>query len=147
MLKHPHVIELLHVFKDKKKVFLLMENGGKQSLSGLLRKSKVFSQAQAKFYLKQILEGISYCHERGVCHRDLKPENILVNDEGTVKIIDFGFSASTKMKLKTFCGTPPFMSPELSKKIPYNGANVDVWALGIMLYQMLVGKLPFRATN
>ena len=51
------------------------------------------------------------------------------------------------MKLKTFCGTPPFMSPELSKKIPYNGANVDIWALGIMLYQMLVGKLPFRATN
>ena len=64
-----------------------------------------------------------------------------------MKIIDFGFSASTKMKLKTFCGTPPFMSPELSKKIPYSGANVDIWALGIMLYQMLVGKLPFRATN
>ena len=124
-----------------------MQNGGKQSLSGLLRKSKTFSEEQAKFYLKQVIEAMSYCHEKGVCHRDLKPENILVDDSGNVKVIDFGFSASSRVKLKSFCGTPPFMAPELTKKVPYNGAAVDVWALGIMLYQMIVGKLPFRATN
>ena len=90
---------------------------------------------------------MSYCHEKGVCHRDLKPENILVDDSGNVKVIDFGFSASCRVKLKSFCGTPPFMSPELTKKVPYNGAAVDVWAMGIMLYQMVIGKLPFRATN
>lgn len=126
---------------------MLMENGGKQSLSGLLRKSKCFSETQTKFYMKQIVEALSYCHEKEICHRDLKPENILVNDEGNVKIIDFGFSATTKFKLKTFCGTPPFMSPEITKKVPYFGSTVDVWALGIIIYQMLVGKLPFRATN
>ena len=97
--------------------------------------------------MKQIISAMSYCHEKGICHRDLKPENILVDDEGNVKIIDFGFSATARSKLKIFCGTPPFMSPEITKKIPYNGAAVDVWALGIMLYQLVVGKLPFRATN
>jgi 5'-AMP-activated protein kinase catalytic alpha subunit len=93
------------------------------------------------------MKAISYCHSRGVCHRDIKPENILVDDEGNVKIIDFGFSASSVTKLNTFCGTPPFMSPEITKKIPYNGAGADIWALGVMLYQLVVGTLPFRATN
>lgn len=88
-----------------------MDNGGKQSLSGLLRKTQKFSQQQAKFYFKQVVKAVSYCHSRGVCHRDIKPENILVDDEGNVKIIDFGFSAATNTRLTTYCGTPPFMSP------------------------------------
>lgn len=88
-----------------------MDNGGKQSLSGLLRKNKTFEENTARFYFRQILEGVGYCHDRGVCHRDIKPENILVDDEGRVKVIDFGFSAGTKNKLKTYCGTPPFMCP------------------------------------
>lgn len=146
-LHHENVIELFHVFKDKKKLFLLMDNGGKQSLSGILRKFRSFTEEKAKFYFKQIIKAISYCHSRGVCHRDIKPENILVDDEGIVKIIDFGFSAHAYNKLNTYCGTPPFMCPEIAKKVPYSGAGADVWALGVMLYQMVVGTLPFRATN
>lgn len=64
-----------------------------------------------------------------------------------MKIIDFGFSAPTNTKLTTYCGTPPFMSPEITKKTPYGGAEADVWALGVMLYLLVVGTLPFRATN
>lgn len=80
-------------------------------------------------------------------HRDLKPENILVDDEGHVTLIDFGFSASSVSKLSTYCGTPPFMCPEITKKIPYSGAAADIWALGIIAYQLVTGTLPFRATN
>ena len=146
-LEHPNVVRLISVVKDKKKLQLLMDNGGKQSLSGLLRKSKRFSEENAKMYMKQIIEAISYCHERGVSHRDIKPENILVNDEGFVTVIDFGFSASSNTKLTTYCGTPPFMCPEITKKVPYSGAAADVWALGILLYMLVMGGLPFRATN
>lgn len=110
-MNHPNVVKLLHVVKDKKKLLLLMENGGKQSLSGLLRKNKTFNEDKAKFYFKQIAQGISYCHQQGVCHRDIKPENILVDDDGHVTLIDFGFSAGANCKLTTYCGTPPFMSP------------------------------------
>ena len=88
-----------------------MDNGGKQSLSGLLRKNKSFGERTAKLYFKQIISAINHCHQQGICHRDIKPENILVNEEGHVKLIEFGFSAGTKNKLKTYCGTPPFMCP------------------------------------
>ena len=124
-----------------------MDNGGKQSLSGILRKNKKFSEEKAKFYMRQIVESVAYCHSKGISHRDLKPENILVNDEDHVTLIDFGFSASANNKLTTYCGTPPFMSPEITKKVPYLGSGADVWAMGIMLYQLVFGNLPFRATN
>lgn len=90
-----------------------------------------------------------HCHEKNICHRDLKLENVLVDDQGKVKIIDFGFSTlcSSRGKLNTFCGTPPYMCPELAAKQPYNGPSADVWALGISLYLMLNGKFPFRAPD
>lgn len=94
-----------------------------------------------------MLEGISYCHENGVCHRDLKPENILIDDQGCIKIIDFGFSANCSIMLNNYCGTPAYMSPEIIKKQPYIGSKADVWALGVILYLMVVGTLPFRAPN
>lgn len=124
-----------------------MERGGKQTLSGLLRKRKIFDEQLTKMYFRQILEGVAYFHSKGVCHRDIKPENILIDDDGKVKIIDFGFSANTSNKLTTFCGTPPFMSPQITKKISYDGGAADVWALGVLLYLLVTGNLPFRATN
>jgi 5'-AMP-activated protein kinase catalytic alpha subunit len=93
------------------------------------------------------LEGISYCHEKGVCHRDLKPENIIIDEHRRIKIIDFGFSASSRINLNNFCGTPAYMSPELVRKVAYNGAKADIWALGVILYLMLIGVFPFRAGN
>ena len=80
-------------------------------MCGELRKNKILSEEKCKKYMKQILEGISYCHENGVCHRDLKPENILIDESGHVKIIDFGFSAHSRVMLTTYCGTPAYMAP------------------------------------
>jgi 5'-AMP-activated protein kinase catalytic alpha subunit len=124
-----------------------MENAGKHSLAGLLRKEKAFSEANAKKYFREVLEGVDYCHRKGICHRDLKPENILIDDQGHVKLIDFGFSANSRIPLTNFCGTPAYMCPELVRKLPYNGAKADVWALGVILYLLLVGAFPFRAGN
>ena len=82
-----------------------------------------------------------------MCHRDLKLENILLNSDNLIKIIDFGFSSKSGQKLQNFCGTPPYMAPEITVKLPYYGNPADVWALGIILYLMLYGKFPFRATS
>lgn len=88
-----------------------------------------------------------YCHAHKICHRDLKLENILVDEANIVKVIDFGFSSRSNQKLSNYCGTPPYMAPEITLKCPYFGEPADMWALGIILYLMLVGKFPFRATS
>lgn len=86
-----------------------------------------------------------YFHAKDIAHRDLKLENILYIKEGVIKVIDFGFAVQSKEKQRTFCGTPTYMAPEIVKRIPYKGSEVDVWALGIMVYRMLTGTYPFMA--
>lgn len=124
-----------------------MEDGGKLSLAGLLRKSHKIPEAEAKPLFQQIASGISYCHKQGIVHRDLKLENILVGETGAIKLIDFGFSARSGQRLTSYCGTPPYMSPEITMKVPYLGEPADMWALGIILYLMLEGRFPFRANS
>ena len=87
-------------------------------------------------------------HARGIAHRDLKLDNILLNVD-KVKIIDFGFAAFCKEgeKLKIFCGTPSYMAPELVRKAEYDGRQVDMWALGVLLFVMLTGTFPFRGVS
>lgn len=135
------------MLKEKNKLMIFMENCGRQTLSGLMRKSKIFDEATAKKFFYQVAKGIRHVHSKGICHRDLKPENVLIDENGDVKIIDFGFSSSGKTYLTTYCGTPPFMCPEIVQKRPYNGMKADIWALGVMLFLMLNGKLPFKATS
>ena len=86
-------------------------------------------------------------HAMNIAHRDLKLENVIVDDNLKPKLIDFGFSSKCGEKLKNFCGTPPYMSPEIAARVPYYGEPADMWALGILLYMMLFGKFPFRATS
>jgi serine/threonine protein kinase len=116
-------------------------------LARLLRKVKVFDEKSAKIYFRQLVQAIAYCHRQNICHRDIKLENILINEEGRIKLIDFGFSqmCNNKTRLSIHCGTPPYMSPEITSKSTYNGQKSDVWALGVSLYLMLHGKFPFKA--
>ena len=96
--------------------------------------------------MAQVLSGLAYMHARSICHRDMKPDNIIYNPStGAVKIIDFGFACFAKDKLKVFCGTPSFMSPEIVAKREYRGASADIWACGIILYACLTGSVPFKA--
>lgn len=96
------------------------------------------------------MKGMKFYHQKNIAHRDIKPENILVDmscPNLTTKIIDFGFAAQSTKKMDVFCGTPAYMSPEICAKEKYFGAATDMWASGILLYTMLFGAQPFRATN
>mgnify|MGYP000716488853 CR=1 FL=1 len=92
-LSHQNIVNLYHVVKDKRKLLLIMEDGGKLSLAGLLRKKNTIPEAQVKPIFKQVLEGIQHCHENKICHRDIKLENVLIDGSETVRLIDFGFSS------------------------------------------------------
>jgi 5'-AMP-activated protein kinase catalytic alpha subunit len=104
----------------------------------------------AKNYFRQIIRGVEYCHTSGVSHRDLKPENILIDENGKIKISDFGLSAFNKQfehgpnLFHTTCGTLNFIAPEIIKNTGYDGAAADVWACGVILYHMLTGQRPFE---
>ena len=94
--------------------------------------------------------GVAHYHSRTIAHRDLKPENILVDmncPDYSTKIIDFGFATRSREKLNIFCGTPAYMSPEICKKEKYDGRATDIWACGIILYTMLFGFQPFKASS
>ena len=92
---------------------------------------------------------MSHCHNKFITHRDIKPENILINDAGVAKLVDFGFSTflPNEKKKKIFCGTPSFMAPEILLKREHSGPPSDIWSLGIMLYMMLAGRVPFKGKN
>lgn len=94
------------------------------------------------------MEGISYLHDLGIIYRDLKPENIVVHNNGYLKIADFGFAKRTDAKEKTFTfvGTPEYVAPEIIQNLGYNKA-VDYWAFGVLIYELLVGKTPFRSRD
>ena len=112
-----------------------------------MRKNNTIAERKVKVIFRQILQGIQHCHESRICHRDIKLENILIDGEEQVRLIDFGFSSKCGERLRNFCGTPPYMAPEITAKLPYFGEPADMWALGILLYLMLYGKFPFRATS
>lgn len=93
-----------------------------------------------------MLSAVGYCHAINICHRDLKPENILMTSDGNVKIADFGMAALHQgpgYKLRTSCGSPHYAAPELVKGIQYRGDRADIWSLGVILFAMLAGRLPF----
>ena len=90
-------------------------------------------------------KALAYVHAKNISHRDLKLENVIFNKKGEVKLIDFGFAVHSKNKLRTFCGTPTYMAPEIVKKREYRGSKVDIWALGVLLYRMVTGTYPFKA--
>jgi serine/threonine protein kinase len=92
-----------------------------------------------------LAEGVDYLHQNKIAHRDLKLENVLISEDKTIKIIDFGFSTSIKTdkKITFMCGTPHYMSPELAMKKDYYGLPADIWALGVILFIILTGRVPF----
>ena len=150
-MRHAHVAKLHEVIETDTQVILSMEFVGGGSLRSHLKAQpdRRLPEAEARRLFAQVLAGITYCHSKCVAHRDIKLENLLLDDSGSVKIIDFGFSTCVPndRKIRIFCGTPSYMAPEIVAKQEYAGPPADVWALGVLLFALLCGCFPFRGSN
>ena len=147
-LDHEHIIKLHDVFFLKSEIKIVMEYGGVE-LFELLLENKSFSEANTKYFAKCVVSALKYIHSIGICHRDIKPENILcVFEDGRfskVKLIDFGFSKITNGPMSSpKVGTVGYKSPEQLRNSTYNEL-IDIWALGIIIYTMIIGYPPFRS--
>jgi serine/threonine protein kinase len=144
-INHPNIVKVYSHLENENFFYLIMEyvNGG--SLYYLIKKNKGIDEKKAFDYFIQASSAVNFLHENNLIHRDLKPENILISDKGEVKLCDFGWCVDvTEGSRVTFCGTYEYMSPEIVKEIPYN-FEIDVWSLGILLYELTHGYAPFRA--
>ncbi|XP_012271025.1 uncharacterized protein LOC105694698 [Orussus abietinus] len=148
-VQHPNIIHIYEVFENKEKMVLVMEYAAGGELYDYLRKRKVLSEKEARRIFRQIAIAVYYCHKHKICHRDLKLENILLDQVGNAKIADFGLSNvfDEQRLLDTFCGSPLYASPEIVKGTPYHGPEVDCWSLGVLLYTLVYGAMPFDGSN
>lgn len=151
---HPHIVRLLEVgdmqaVKTSHKVYLVMEYASGGDLMSHILSHNRLSEDVSRAFMQQLVSGVGYLHGLGVSHRDLKPANILLTSAGEVKIADFGLSNSfgSEGLLETRCGSPCFIAPEMIASQLYDGRLVDVWSLGVVLYLMLVGQVPFSDEN
>lgn len=148
-LRHPNILRMYGYFQDDQRVYLVLEYAPKGDLFTILRRDKTFSPKIAATYLRDIAEAFVYLHSKHVIHRDLKPENLLLDERGKVKLADFGYAAclqwdGQKNPRTTFCGTLEYLAPEIIDDKPQDYA-VDIWDLGILLFEFLVGSSPFQA--
>ncbi|KAJ3104633.1 hypothetical protein HDU97_009024 [Phlyctochytrium planicorne] len=142
-LRHRNILRLYGYFYDAKRVYLILEYAAQGELYKLLKKSQRFSERRAASYILQMADALSYLHKKHVIHRDIKPENLLIGINGELKIADFGWSVHTNTRRQTLCGTLDYLPPEMVEGRDHNEA-VDLWSLGILCYEFLVGVPPFE---
>ena len=149
-LRHPNVLSLYGHFHDSKRIFLILEFAGRGELYKHLRKEHRFPEWKAAHYIAQMAAALKYLHKKHVMHRDIKPENILVGIHGEIKISDFGWSVhAPNNRRQTMCGTLDYLPPEMltkSNQENFYSEKVDLWSLGVLTYEFLVGEAPFEDT-
>ncbi|KAI8874346.1 kinase-like protein [Ramicandelaber brevisporus] len=143
-LCHPNISRLYNYFHDRKYIYLMLEFAAYGELYKILRREHRFSEERSSRYIAQLTSALSFMHSKNTIHRDLKPENILVALDDRLMISDFGWSVySPRARRKTYCGTMDYLPPEQVLRQQYDH-NVDIWALGILTYEFMVGIPPFE---
>ncbi|CAF9943639.1 MAG: Protein kinase [Alectoria fallacina] len=144
LLRHPHIIKLYTVITSPTDIIMVLEYAGGELFDYLVMHGKM-AETKARRFFQQIVCAVEYCHRHKIVHRDLKPENLLLDSNLNVKIADFGLSniMTDGNFLKTSCGSPNYAAPEVISGKLYAGPEVDVWSCGVILYVLLVGRLPF----
>ena len=147
-LNHEYICRLYTSFEDKDTIYLSLEYASKGNLFYLIRKEKYLSEDTAFYFFIQVCSGIYYMHKQGLIHRDIKPENILIKEGNIIKICDFGWCVQSdhNQQRNTFCGTLEYMAPEMIQNKAHNH-TLDVWSLGILLYELVHGRAPFTGVH
>ncbi|OCT83404.1 NUAK family SNF1-like kinase 1 [Xenopus laevis] len=149
LLEHEHIIQVFEVFESRDKIIIVMEYASNGELYDFINNKNQISENDARRFFRQIVSAVHYCHKKGIVHRDIKLENILLDENLNVKLADFGLSNHFQKNqvLETYCGSPLYASPEIVKGLPYQGPEVDCWALGVLLYALVYGVMPFENNN
>ncbi|KAF0382175.1 AUR protein Kinase [Gigaspora margarita] len=147
-LDHPNILKLYGSFQDDNHIVMILEFAQYGTLYDFLKRSQRITEGRSARYIAQIVRALQFIHQKHIIHRDIKPENLLVGRNGEIKLADFGWATYapdlSSTPLTTVCGTLDYLAPEMVRRLPYN-ENVDVWALGILCYELLVGVPPFEA--
>ena len=148
-LQHPNIVRVEEIVYEEKLIFVVMEYCQRGDLFNYIIKNGTLTDYVIKKIFRQVVEAIKYLHERHLAHRDIKPENILINNAGNAKLGDFGLChlTSPQKLLTTPCGSPLYAPPEIISGTPYDGLKSDMWSLGVVLFTMCTGSLPWAQTN
>ena len=149
LIEHPHVLKLYDVLETEQRLYLVLEHvRGGELFDYIVSKGRLDRDESLRL-TAQIVQGLEHCHAHSICHRDLKPENLLLDDAMSLKLADFGMAQLMKNNsiLKTSCGSPHYASPEIIEGQTYDAKVTDVWSIGVILYALITGSLPFDHDN
>ncbi|OQS02974.1 cGMP-dependent protein kinase [Thraustotheca clavata] len=146
MLDHPFILKLHHTYKDSTYVYFLLELALGGELFTFLRRREKFDEVSARFYIASVVLAFEHMHGKSIAYRDLKPENLILDARGFLKVVDFGLAKVVHDRTWTLCGTPDYLAPEIILNRGHDKA-VDYWALGILIYELIAGTVPFYAED
>lgn len=145
-LRHPNILRMYGFFHDESRIYLILEYAPKGTLFTCLKQqpNNCFSEKISAVYIESLVSALIYLHKHDVIHRDIKPENLLLGNANQLKIADFGWSVHEPVSNRTtLCGTMDYLSPEMVKGLPHT-KTVDVWSLGVLMFELLTGSAPFH---
>ncbi|KAM6163058.1 aurora kinase B isoform 1-T1 [Rhynchocyon petersi] len=144
---HPNILRLYNYFYDRRRVYLILEYAPRGELYKELQKNHTFDEQRTATIMEELADALMYCHGKKVIHRDIKPENLLLGLRGELKIADFGWSVhAPSLRRKTMCGTLDYLPPEMIEGRTHN-EKVDLWCIGVLCYELLVGNPPFESAS